>query len=144
MNNSQSSGKKISPERKSLILAEAVLPGCSITKLAKLHGISRATIYSWIKDGGGSQINKAKANKSNVINSSINSNINDSTLDTFIEVDLINSINDRSYCRKSSILQKASFIFNDFSIVIEGDVSTVRLLKVLKVLDVDLDLEEVC
>lgn len=131
MNNSQSSGKKISPERKSLILAEAVLPGCSISKLAKLHGISRATIYTWIKDGGGSQINKSNA-------------INPLTNGTFIEVDLINSINDRSYCRKSSILQKASFIFNDFSIVIEGDVSTARLLKVLKVLDVDLDLEEVC
>ena len=111
--------KKISPHQKQFILEKASHPDCSITDLARVHDVSRAKIYSWLKKDKESQINKAK-------DLSLNNN-------PFIEVSLIN---DKDI--KKLNLQKASLAFNNFSFVIEGSIETGILLKIIKAL------EEIC
>jgi len=112
--------KKISSIIKSSILLELSTEGYSITKIAESYGISRGVIYGWIKE--------LQAAKTQQV-----SGIDLSSINNFIEVNLIDN---QSY--QSSNLQKASLIFNDFSLVIEGNISAIRLLKILK------NLEKIC
>jgi transposase-like protein len=108
--------KKISSKQKALILAE-VVPGCVISKLAKSHGISKGTIYAWIKRSQNPQINKL-----NTVNSSIDN--------SFVEINLINTKN-----QTNSTLEKASLIFNNFSLCIEGKVASGKLIAIIKILE---------
>ena len=112
------SNKKISSILKASILLDLNAEGYS--KIAESHGISRTVIYGWIKE-----LQADKAQRINDINSSPKNN--------FVEVALVDNQN----CQSSN-LQKASLIFNDFSLIIEGNISAVRLLKILK------NLEELC
>jgi transposase-like protein len=115
--------KKISSERKALILEEASQPSCSISELAKAHGVTRGTIYTWIKENKNPQHRKVKVKS---LSSALAQN-------SFVEVALVDNKN-----HLSSNLQKASLIFNDFSLVIEGNIGATRLLKILK------NLEKIC
>lgn len=112
--------KKISFERKSAVLAELALPGRTITEVAKNQGVSRSIIYAWTKEKHVSKIKKTK----NII-TPVNHN--------FIEVSVVDHEN-----HKNSSLQKASFMFSDFSLIIEGNIGSARLLKILK------NLGEIC
>ncbi len=109
--------KEISSKQKTLILAEALVPGCIISKLAKSHGISKGTIYTWIKKSQNPQINK-----SNTENSSIDNG--------FVEINLINTKN-----QTNSTLEKASLIFNNFSLCIEGKLASDKLIAIIKILE---------
>ena len=78
--------KEISSKQKTLILAEALVPGCIISKLAKSHGISKGTIYTWIKKSQNPQINKSNTENSSIDNS-------------FVEINLINTKN-QTNCKR--------------------------------------------
>ena len=115
---------KISSKQKSLILSEASLSGCVISELAKSHGVSKGTIYKWLKQ------THPQIPQENVPDLAVKN--------SFVEVELVDACIDAcgDFCQdKNSRLQKASFVFNDFSFVIEGKVDTTRLLKVLEVLE---------
>lgn len=106
-------------ERKAQILAAASVPGCVIANLAKSHSISKAIIYRWLRE----QKNSAKHHV-HVIDSA----------PRFLEVELQPPL--ESECSAQiSALQKASLIFDDFSLVIEGKISSARLISILKILE---------
>lgn len=111
---------KISPIIKSSVLLELGSEDYSIAKIAESHGISRAVIYGWIKEFQAAKTQRV-------------SDINISPKNNFVEVALIDNKN-----YQSPSLQKASLIFNDFSLCIEGNISAIRLLKILK------NLEKIC
>lgn len=117
--------KEISSKQKALILAEALVPGCVISKLAKSHGISKGTIYTWIKKSQNPQINK-----SNTVNSLIANTVNSLIDNSFVEINLINSKN-----QTNATLEKASLIFNNFSLCIEGKVASGKLIAIIKILE---------
>ena len=111
---------KISPIIKSSVLLELESENYSIAKIVQTYGISRAVIYVWIKE-----LHAARTQRV--------SDINISPKNNFVEVALIDNKN-----HQSSSLQKASLIFNDFSLCIEGNISAISLLKILK------NLEKIC
>ena len=111
---------KISSIINSSVLLELSIEGYSIAKIAESHGISRAVIYGWIKE--------FQAAKTQQV-----SDINLSPRNNFVEVSLVDNGN-----HQSSNLQKASLIFNDFSLVMEGNIAAASLLKILK------NLEKIC
>ncbi len=112
--------KKISSIIKSAVLSELSTENYSITQIAESHSISRSVIYKWIQE--------LQADKSQRIN-----DINSSSKNNFVEVALVDNQN-----YQSSTLQKISLLFNDFSLVIEGNIGATRLLKILK------NLEKIC
>lgn len=114
------SNKKISSIIKSSVLLELSTEGYSIAKIAESHGISRAVIYGWIKE-----LRAAKTQRVSDIHLSPRNN--------FVEVALLDNQN-----HQNSNLQKASLVFNDFSLCIEGNISAIRLLKIFK------NLEKIC
>ena len=99
--------KKIPEEQKAIIMARVGEGDCSIPEVAKLHGITRGAIYNWIRKG-----QKKEGNSG------------------FIEVSVIDS-----KISKKVNLQKASVEFREFSLVIEGNVETSDLIKILQVLE---------
>jgi len=105
---------KISPEIKSRILSELQVPGCIVSRLAKSYNVSNTTIYTW----------QRQAQKIGIGNSS-GSEINRGS--KFVELSVIDSSN--------STLEKASLIFNDFSIVLEGKVKSSSLVAIMKILE---------
>ena len=107
------SRNKISPEIKSQVLSELQVPGCIVSNLAKSYNVSNTTIYTW----------QQKARKISVDNSS---EVDRSS--KFVELSVQDS--------RNSTLEKASLIFNDFSLVIEGRVKSSSLLAILKILEV--------
>lgn len=112
--------KKISSERKALILEEASQPSCSISELAKAHSVTRGTIYTWIKENKNPQPRKVNTKS---LSSALAKH-------SFVEVALVDSKNHRS-----SNLQKASLIFNGFSLMIEGKVASSKLIAIIKILE---------
>ncbi len=109
--------RKISPNIKSSVLSKLNTEGYSITKIAESHGISRAVIYAWIKELQAAITQQV-------------SNTNSSLKNSFVEVALID---DQTY--QNSNLQKVSLKFNDFSLFIEGNISTTKLLSSSKHFD---------
>lgn len=106
------SRNKTSPEIKSQILAELQVPGCIVSKLAKSYNISKTTIYTWKQERQGLDVGKG-----NEIDRG----------SSFVELSVKES--------KDSTLEKASLIFNDFSLIIEGRVKSASLLAILKILE---------
>ena len=106
--------KKISSIIKSSVLSELRTEGYSIAKIAESHGISRAVIYGWIKE--------LQAAKTQQV-----SGINLPSINNFVEVALVDHEG-----HQSSNLQKASIIFNDFSLIIEDNIGAIKLLKILR------------
>jgi transposase-like protein len=101
---------KIPPEIKSQILLELQAPGCLVSKLAKSYNISSTTIRTWQQQVQvQAQVREA-----------------DQACD-FVELSVKDS--------KVSTLEKASLIFNDFSIIIEGKVRSASLLAIVKILE---------
>ena len=106
------SHNKISPEIKSQILSELQVPGCIVSKLAKSYNVSNTVIYNWqrhareISLSGISEVDRGGK---------------------FIELSVKNS--------RNSTLEKASLVFNDFSIVLEGKVKSSSLFEIMKILE---------
>jgi transposase-like protein len=121
--------KKISSQIKSQILSEALMPGCIISELAKSHGISPSHIYRWRKKqnltGSASVKAKPKTSLENT-NNFVELSMQDPTDSTTNFV-----ASSKSY----STLSKASLIFNDFSLVIEGDIKSSSLFAIVQILE---------
>jgi transposase-like protein len=106
------SRKKVSPEIKSQILSELEVPGCIVSQLGKKYNVSSTTIYTWqrqaqqIRPYDSDEVDKVKG---------------------FIEL----SVNDA----RNSRLEKASLVFNDFSLVIEGSVKSSSLFAIVKIME---------
>ena len=120
--------KKISSQIKSQILSEALMPGCIVSELAKSHGISPSPIYRWRKKAQeltGSANVKAKASLEEANN--------------FVELSIQgpadSTTNFEASSKSGSTLSKASLIFNDFSLVIEGSIKSSSLFAIVLILE---------
>ena len=103
---------KIPPEIKSQILSELQAPGCIVSRVAKSYNVSNTTVYTWQR-----QAREIRVAKVSEVDRGGN----------FVEL----SVKDTSNC----ILEKASLIFNDFSLVIEGKVKSSSLVAIVKILE---------
>ncbi len=104
--------KIISPAEKLQILAELNRADCKVSELAKLHNVSRTVLYKWLK------ANKEAKGGAVVYDKH------------FIELKL-----PEEATTKPQYLSKASLVFSDFSLVIEGDLGNRRLISLLKNLE---------
>lgn len=123
--------KKISSQIKSQILSEALMPGCIIAELAKFHDISPSHIYRWRK--------KQKLTES----ASVKARAGLEDTNNFVELSLQGSTDSstthfEASSKSCSTLSKASLTFNDFSLVIEGNIKGASLFAIVQLL------EEVC
>jgi transposase-like protein len=108
--------RKISPKEKSQILMELLEGGSSVAKIAKSYNISRERLYRWRKkhvsdNHPGTQRQKAAGNNS---------------IGSFVELSIKES---------DSALKKASLIFDDFSISIEGKINSTKLFGIIRILE---------
>ena len=102
------SGRKIKPELKSQIIAESMKTGCVITNLAKQYGISKDTIYGW----------RTKYNNTASTPSALKCRAEPSDSNgRFIEL----TVNE---ARALPNLQEASLKFNNFSLIIQGQIKS--------------------
>jgi len=107
--------KPIINSLKKEILLAMQEPYAVLTHIASKYGISRSTLYAWKKSYKESH---SKAEHSEIAN--------DDT-DKFIELSVKNS--------SSSTLQKASFIFRDYSFSIEGEIKSKNLMQIMTILE---------
>jgi transposase-like protein len=113
-------GKQIKPELRSQIIAESMKAGCVVANLAKQYGISKDTIYGW----RAKYSNSASTSPTPQHKTGSYSNAND----RFIEL----AVND---VRQLANLQEASLKFNDFSLVIQGQIKSSTLISIVKILE---------
>jgi transposase-like protein len=111
--------KKISRKVKSQILLELAKPGYVISNISREYGVSNWTIYNWLK--------KQKASVAPAGGSSSGTSVNDSG--EFVELAVAEGGGDYS-------LTKASLVFQDFSLSLEGKLSSSKLISILKILEV--------
>ena len=112
-------GSKIAPELRLQIITESMRAGCVITNLAKQYGISKDTIYGW----------RAKYNNSTAV--SLASKDQASPPDSngsFIEL----TVNE---AKQLPNLQEASLKFDNFSLVIQGQIKSSTLISIVKILE---------
>jgi len=140
---------KISSEIKSRILAEVLKPRSNIPKIAKIYGISDGTIYRFRREA-----QKLTQNTNTHEPRALSSEkaTTTSCADKFIELSICDS-QDAELCEGTNTacpimrtststasttsnvsLQKASFVFNDFSVVLEGKIKTSCMVDIIKVL----------
>jgi len=100
---------------KARVLAEAALPGCNIAALSRANPeVCRATVYGWLR----------KHRQTEKSQTSI------ALPPKFVEV----SVTDTQDLSRHT-LEKASLTFKDFSILMEGKLSGVKLVAILKILE---------
>jgi transposase-like protein len=126
--------KAIDPKIKSEILSKSRVPGCSIIKLAQSYNISKATIYHWQKQevaninitsktiNPGLYVEKAREEDRNFVELSVS--------------DHNHHISSTPSMHQKSRLEKAHLVFKDFSIDIEGKVSSEALFRAIKILEI--------
>ncbi|MCC8369571.1 MAG: transposase [Rickettsia endosymbiont of Oxypoda opaca] len=105
-------GRTITEAQKSQIISESYKTGCIISQLAKSYGISVKTLYSWRSRQKSERIKKEVSNNSN---------------NQFVELSVQNNEN--------IVLNKAELIFNNFSLLLEGNIKSTKLLEIIKVLE---------
>ena len=116
--------RKISSTTKSQILSEALMPGCLISNLAKSYGVSRQIIYSWRKDY---KAIKSKAGAR--VEAEAGRDVPEvQPQPQFVELLVQDSGGDPA-------LKKASLIFSDFALTLEGRVKSSSLVAILKILE---------
>ena len=94
------------------IVSESFAPGCVISNLASQYSISKQSIYYWRKEFTAS-------NNQNRISQPVHT--------SFVELPIIDA--------KARVVEKASLVFRDFSLVLEGQVQISSLLNILKILE---------
>ncbi|WP_341790754.1 transposase [Rickettsia endosymbiont of Polydrusus tereticollis] len=104
--------KNITAEQRAQIISESCVPGCIISKVARSYGISEKTLYGWRSRG---KFSRRKAETSN------------NTGNKFVEL----LVQEREY----TLLKKAELTFSNFSLLIEGNISSTKLLEIVKILD---------
>lgn len=83
-----------------------------ITTCKKSYGISVKTLYSWRSRQKSEQIKKKVTNNSN---------------NQFVELSVHNN--------EHIILNKAELVFNNFSLLLEGNIKSTKLLEIIKILE---------
>jgi len=112
-------GKAISSTLKSKIVAELIQAGSSVVKLSKSYGVSESTLYKWKNEYDASSESDYWQTK-------------DEETDAHLGHDFIElTVSDRG----SSNLKSASLQFNDFSLVVEGKISSDLLLALVKTVE---------
>jgi Transposase len=146
--------RKISADVKAKILAELQDPASSAIRIAKKYNISKATIYTWKN-----QARELTAKTLETPEIPLNSEAKNTCASNFIEVPIIDSSSSSCNHSPNSIsitssvditssattsfsrsslkprLEKASLIFNDFSIIFEGTVPTSSLIAIIQILE---------
>lgn len=95
----------ISSATKAQILAELEVPGRLVSEIAKTYNVSTTSIYNWHKEA------QQLASSTN----------------NFVELSLKET--------EHISLQKASLIFDNFSLVVEGKLNTKALTAIIKILE---------
>jgi len=107
--------EQISKVLKEQIISKLSEPDCSVADLRRLYGISKTTLYKW----------RHEAIKQ----------VTDASIQAcgrkFVEL----LVEEPSNHLLESKLQKASLTFDDFSISIEGRVSSSKFISILKILE---------
>jgi transposase-like protein len=131
--------KQISQEIKSRILSESHIPGRTVPDLASVYGISPGVIYRWRRE--------ERKLASNV---AAQSHLASACVGNFVELSVcdheegeINSSLSRNDRHADSItnsnshhtFQKASFVFDDFSLMIEGKIKVSKIFEAIKILE---------
>lgn len=111
------SRRDITAEQRKQIISESYVSGCVISQVAQSYGISKETLYGWRSRERRKRREEAKANNSG---------------NKFIELSIQKTTVQETKC---TILKKAELKFNDFSLSIEGSVSSSKLLEIVKILD---------
>ena len=147
---------KISSEIKSRILAEVLQPGSNIPKIAKIYGTSDGTIYRFIREAqkltgntntyelkalAGAKATTSPSCTGKFIELSIRDSQNEATslgsnaevFGTSIIPSTVGSATTSSTPNHN--IQKAYFVFDDFSIMLEGKIKTSNMLEIIKALD---------
>ena len=152
---------KVASEVRSQILEEALKPGSNIPKIAKAYGISDGTIYRFCREE--QKLRKLTTNtalNSKLLDKTKTKHFSRSPSHQFIELSVqdadvvgmnhqgnieaeityANTCNTNTKLAtttssKFSSLQKASLIFDDFSLTIEGNLQIPKILQVIKALE---------
>lgn len=111
------SRRDITSEQKRQIISESYVSGCVISQVAQSYGISKGTLYGWR-----SRERRIRGEEAAVNNSG----------NKFVELSIQKTTLQETKC---IILKKAELTFNDFSLSIEGNVSSSKLLEIVKILD---------
>ncbi len=98
---------KISSATKAKILAELEAPGRSVLDIAKSYNVSTTSIYNWHKEKEAQELAASTNN--------------------FVELSLKET--------EHISLQKASLIFDNFSLIIEGKLNTKTLTAIIHILE---------
>lgn len=106
----------ITSATKAQILAELKEPGCSVRKLARAYNVSTTTIYNL----------KRRAQEIGAVSKFVELAVRDQDKD---------QPNSLPSCSLPSSLQKASLIFDDFSLALEGSLRCSTLLAIIKILE---------
>lgn len=140
----QKNYNRIPDDIKASVLSAIEVSGCNIVTIAKAHNISKGTIYKWIRDKsscitqGTPQIpDRESLQKTTSEGKCPQNNINFLELPILDSENLTNTIsaNSTSSSSHSSKLSKASLIFNDLSIILEGKVSSSGLIAIIQILE---------
>lgn len=115
MNNK--SRRDITSEQREEIVLKSYVPGCIISEVAQFYGISKKTLYGWR-----SRSTKARRDEVTVNHSG----------NKFVELSIEKTPAQET---KYTILKKAELTFSDFSLSIEGSISSSKLLEIIKILD---------
>jgi transposase-like protein len=110
------SGKPISSKLKSKIMSELSKPDSSVAELSKLHGVSNSTLYKW-KDECDTHYEHSK--EQTVISTGDNN---------FIELTVQEDTEHLS-------LKSASLQFGDFSLALEGKITSDLLIALVKTVE---------
>jgi transposase-like protein len=101
---------KVSAAIKSQILAKLIEPGVMVSDLAKLYGLSKSIIYAW----------QQEARK-------VDDGCRAALASQFVEVSVKTSNPPR--------LEKASLVFSDFSLCLEGRIQSSSLVAIMQILE---------
>ncbi|WP_375319139.1 transposase [Candidatus Tisiphia endosymbiont of Oplodontha viridula] len=107
----------ITAEQKRQIISESYVSGCIISQVAQCYGISKKTLYGWR-----SRERRIRGEEAAVNNSG----------NKFVELSIQKTTVQETKC---AILKKAELTFSDFSLSIEGNVNSSKLLEIVKILD---------
>ena len=110
------SNNKISAEVKAQVMLELSKPESGVRNISRQYGVSRATIYSWLR---------AESAMAGCVVSSA------ACVDEragFMELAVIED-------GDHSSLTKASLVFEDFSLSLEGKLSSGKLISIIKILE---------
>ena len=112
------SNNKIAAEVKAQVMLELSKPESGVGNISRQYGVSRSTIYKWLK-----------CERAAVSFCGVSSAASVDDRAGFMELAVIED-------GDHSSLTKASLVFEDFSLSLEGKLSSSKLISIIKILEV--------